>query len=114
MARLFLGIDGGGSKCRARIRDENGVYRGEAEGGIANIYSDFDAAIATILDSARMAAEGAGATIEELHAGLGLAGAMTSDGIARVKSARLPFSSLAVDNDAYIACLGDHGGEVGC
>src|SRR5437879_1587354 len=46
MAKLFLGIDGGGSKCRARIRDEGGAKRGEAEGGIANIYFDFDAVLA--------------------------------------------------------------------
>src|SRR5947209_8046186 len=113
MARLFLGIDGGGSKCRARIRDEMGAKLGEAEGGIANIYFDFDAGIATIVDTARAAAMEAGVGIEELHAGLGLAGAMTSDAVTRVKSARLPFTALAVDSDAYAACLGAHGGEDG-
>src|SRR5437868_7139846 len=113
MARLFLGIDGGGSKCRARIRDEAGVKLGEAEGGVANVYFDFDAAIAVIIETARAAAMEAGVTIEELHAGFGLAGAMTSDAVARVRSARLPFPTLAVDSDAYIACLGAHKGEDG-
>src|SRR5438132_13575281 len=113
MAKLFLGIDGGGSKCRARIRDEGGAKRGEAEGGIANIYFDFDAALAAIVDTARAAAAEAGANIGELHAGLGLAGAMTSDAVARVRSAHLPFAALEVDSDAYIACLGAHGGEDG-
>src|SRR5438105_2146027 len=105
MAKLFLGIDGGGSKCRARIRDEGGAKRGEAEGGIANIYFDFDAALAAIVDTARAAAAEAGANIGELHAGLGLAGAMTSDAVARVRSAHLPFAPLvfaaARDDDPH-------------
>ena len=37
---LYLGIDGGGSKCRARIRDSAGRLLGEANGGHANIYRD--------------------------------------------------------------------------
>jgi glucosamine kinase len=116
VARLFLGIDGGGSKCRARIRDEGGRLIGQAESGGANIYQDFDAAIATILAVAREAArhgELADDAMTSLNAGLGLAGAMTSDAVARVRSAELPFHQLAVDSDAYVACLGAHGGSDG-
>jgi glucosamine kinase len=116
VTKLFLGIDGGGSKCRARIRDESGLKRGEADGGIANIYQDFDGAISTIVATARQALTSAGLADEALgtlHAGLGLAGAMTSEAVARVRSAQLPFARLVVDNDAYAACLGAHGGEDG-
>jgi glucosamine kinase len=34
---LFLGIDGGGSRCRARIRQVDGTLLGEAMGGPCNI-----------------------------------------------------------------------------
>ena len=42
---LFLGIDGGGSKCRARIRDDGGRLLGEGAGGPANIHQDFRGAV---------------------------------------------------------------------
>jgi glucosamine kinase len=113
MAKLFIGIDGGGSKCRARIRDESGAKLGEAEGGVANLYQDFDAALAMIIETARAAAASGGARIEELHAGLGLAGAMTADAIERVLRAGLPFAGCTVDSDAYVACLGAHNGGDG-
>lgn len=45
---LFIGVDGGGTKCRVRIRNQNGVICSDADGGPANIYSDFHAAIAEI------------------------------------------------------------------
>ena len=45
----FLGIDGGASRCRARIRDAAGRMLGEAIGGSSNIYQDFDGAWPTLL-----------------------------------------------------------------
>ncbi|TMJ43597.1 MAG: N-acetylglucosamine kinase, partial [Alphaproteobacteria bacterium] len=47
--RLFMGVDGGGTKCQIRIRGQDGALLGEAEGGLANLYSDLDAAVATII-----------------------------------------------------------------
>lgn len=109
----FLGIDGGGSRCRARIRDKNGKILGEATGGASNIYQDFDAASSTIVETARTAAKRAGLTTQMLHAGLGLAGVVTSVGTDRIVSARLPFASVTVDNDAYAACIGAFAGGDG-
>ena len=37
---LFIGIDGGASFCRARIRDIGGNLLGEGWGGPANIHLD--------------------------------------------------------------------------
>jgi len=36
--RLFLGVDGGGTKTRARVRDEAGRALGEAEAGPGNFH----------------------------------------------------------------------------
>lgn len=105
-ADLFLGIDGGGSKCRARIRDGQGTTLAETVGGSANLYQDFDGALATISATAKEVAKLAGVSMERLHAGLGLAGLVTSATSKRLLSAQLPFSSVIADNDAYVALLG--------
>jgi len=110
---LFLGIDGGGSRCRARIRQADGAIVGEAVGGPSNIYQDFRGALETIVATASEAAGMAGVKTTDLHAGLGLAGIITSVGKEKVEDARLPFASVSVDNDAYAACVGAFGGGDG-
>lgn len=104
--QYFLGIDGGGSKCRARVRAVDGQILGEAVGGASNIYQDFAGAIAAIAATGAEAARAAGIAPESLHAGLGLAGIVTSVGAGKVADAKLPFASVIADNDAYAACLG--------
>jgi len=108
----FLGIDGGGSRCRARIRSASGELLGEAVGGPSNIYQDFEAALVTIINTSQEAADKAGVKLENLHAGLGIAGIVSSDGGAALQ-ARLPFASAVVDSDAVAACLGAFGGGDG-
>jgi glucosamine kinase len=103
---VFLGIDGGGSRCRARIRDLDGRVLGKATGGASNIYQDLDGALATITGTAEAAAAKAGLAASSLHAGLGLAGLITSVAAERIAKAPLPFASVTADNDAYTACLG--------
>lgn len=110
---LFLGVDGGGSRCRARIRHRDGRLLGEAVGGASNIYQDFDGAIATIIATAAEAASTAGVSPGALHAGLGLAGIVTSVGAEKIEAARLPFASVTADNDAYAACMGAFSGGDG-
>jgi glucosamine kinase len=111
--RNFLGIDGGGSRCRARIRNENGDMLAEAIGGSSNIYQNFDSAIAMIIATAKEAAGKAGLDVSTLHAGMGLAGIVTSVGAERIAAANLPFASVTADNDAYAACVGAFGGDDG-
>jgi glucosamine kinase len=110
---FFLGIDGGGSRCRARIRDVNGTLLAEATGGASNIYQDFRGALATIMETSRTAAQTAGLSTQHLHAGLGIAGIVTSVGAEKIVEAALPFASVTVDNDAYAACVGAFGGGDG-
>ena len=111
--RFFLGIDGGGSKCRARIRDVQGRKLAEAVGGSSNIYQDYNGSIANIVAVATEAAKSAGVAISDLHAGLGLAGIVTSVGAEKIQTAELPFASVIADNDAFVACLGAFGGDNG-
>jgi glucosamine kinase len=111
--QYFLGIDGGGSRCRARIRDAAGRILGEAEGGASNIYQDLPAALQTIRSAAKAAAISAGLQLSALHAGLGLAGLVTSVAADRIAAADLPFATMVADNDAYAACIGAFAGENG-
>lgn len=109
----FLGIDGGGSKCRARIRDDRGTLLGEAVGGSSNIYQDFEGSLANIVSAATEAARSAAIDLSSLHAGLGLAGIVTSVGVEKIQAAHLPFASVTADNDAFIACMGAFSGQNG-
>ncbi len=109
----FLGIDGGGSRCRARVRNRDGALLAESIGGSSNIYQDFDDALQNITTAAAEAAKLAGLKTEDLHAGFGLAGLVTSKSADRITEAHLPFASVTADNDAYAACLGAFGGSNG-
>ena len=114
--RFFMGVDGGGTKCRIRVRGQDGGLLGESVGGLANLYSDLDAAITTILATIAEALAEAGLKPEDrrhMHVGLGIAGAVTEETTTAVRQALQPFASVSVAVDAYAACLGAHDGGDG-
>ena len=111
----FLGIDGGATRCRARLRDAAGARLAQAEGAAANIYVDFEGGIGVIGGVVGSALQKAGLVGKEgsVALGLGLAG-LSSDSDARRVEARFPqFARARAANDAVIACLGAHGGADG-
>ncbi len=113
--QLFIGVDGGGTSCRARIRDAGGRLLGEGRGGPANARLG-DAAFAEILKTCRLALAAAGlgdADFGHIHAGFGLAGTAQAEDRAFILGQRHPFASLALDTDAYAAWLGAFGGKDG-
>lgn len=114
--RLFLGVDGGGTRCRARIRDGSGRLIGEGVAGAANARRGARATMEAVVAAAReaLAAGGVGAdALARLHAGLGLAGVCQREGRAAVLAEPHPFASRALTTDFAAACLGAHGGEDG-
>ena len=117
---FFLGIDGGGTGCRAAVADASGRVLGEGRSGPANIASDLAGARDNILAATTQAlaqAVGAGAVAAELPAlaaGLGLAGANAA-GKAEALRRALPFARIKVETDAIAAvkgALGDRDGIV--
>ena len=115
MAELFIGVDGGGSRCRARVAGEDGAALGEAVGGPANIRLGTTAWV-MILSVCRDAARAAGlreADLSRMHAGMGLAGVIADSYRKETEALPHPFASLAVDSDAYAAFLGAHEGRDG-
>lgn len=115
MEDLFIGVDGGGTRCRVRLADAAGKALGESEGGPANIglgRSAWDNILAACLDAVRKAGLD-DADLRRIHAGMGLAGVIAESYRRDTEALPHPFASLAVDSDAYAAWLGAHEGRDG-
>lgn len=113
---LFLGVDGGGTHCRARLADAKGRTIGEGSGGRANARLGSALVMQSILDASREAARAAGLGDQDLaraHAGFGLAGGAQRKDCAKLLSEPNPFASIVIETDAYAAWLGAFGGEDG-
>ncbi len=117
MANLLLvGVDGGGTHCRVRIRRLDGTLLGKAEGGSANVFSDVEAALATIVATVRAALTSGGEdgdAVERCVVGLGLAGANVPSVADAIRARGLPFAASALESDALAACRGAFSGGDG-
>jgi glucosamine kinase len=113
---MFLGLDGGATHCRARLRDAAGVALADRSGSAANIYVDFESAMSVVRGLIAETVEEAGFSLEDYPGtalGIGLAGLQSDLEAERVIAAFAGFASVHADNDAVIACLGAHGGADG-
>ncbi|MGL5495430.1 MAG: BadF/BadG/BcrA/BcrD ATPase family protein [Aeromonas sobria] len=116
MIEFWVGVDGGGTHTRARIRDRAGKLLGEGrsagsnlELGIAHAHANVLAAIA----SARITA-GLGIECEQqMGVGLALASAELADCYHAMLAMPFPFASVRLTSDAFGACLGAFGGREG-
>lgn len=107
-ARFFLGVDGGATRCRARLRDSSGRELGRGVGPASNIYIDFDAAMRVVRETIDSAIA-AGAARQAIAVGLSLAG-LSEDTEAERVAATLPgFARVVAVNDAVAACVGANG-----
>lgn len=112
----YVGIDGGGTSCRARIRDTEGQFIGEAKSGSANILLGTDIAMASIVAAIRDAALQGSLTesdFPKMHVGLALAGAEQKSAWLNFMTIDHPFASITLNTDAYGACIGAHNGQDG-
>ena len=114
--RYFVGVDGGGTSCRARIIDSNDQVIGEAKTGSANILLGADIAMASIIDAIATAAAIAGLSEEDfstMSVGLALAGAEQRSAWYEFMAQPHPFAVVTLNTDAYGACLGAWSGQDG-
>ncbi|MDQ1900266.1 BadF/BadG/BcrA/BcrD ATPase family protein [Paracoccus sp. WLY502] len=109
---FFLGIDGGGTGCRAAVADADGRIMGQGQGGPANINTDVDAAAVNILAATAQALEGTGADPRDLIATLGLAGGTMAAATERL-AGLLPFARIQIVNDGVTAARGALGTQDG-
>ena len=113
---LFVGVDGGGSGCRARIADASGRTLGAGHSAPAAVRLGIERALAAVLAAARAACTNAGLpsdALAKLHGVVGLAGIGRKSVLEQLKGRPHPFRSIAYVNDATIACVGAHGGRDG-
>lgn len=113
---LYLGVDGGGTHCRARLVDANGQTLGEAFSGSANPRIGIEAAWKNIMDACLQAcaqANIAPSDYQNIHLGLGLAGANQTLEQELVLAQACPFASRHLLSDAHAACLGAFSGRNG-
>jgi glucosamine kinase len=108
MQRYLVGIDGGGTSCRAAVADAGGRVLGHGKSGSANIMTAPDTALANIARAARAAFADAGLSedlVETADAFLGLAGNNAENTVAYI-TPRLPFAHTVIDSDGMIALQG--------
>jgi glucosamine kinase len=112
---LFLGIDGGGTSCRARLADSAGAILGEGIAGPANIRISLEESVRSVRDAAGQCVAQAGASFDDpIVACLALAGASEPKDAAAAQAAfETRFPSLLVTTDAHAACVGAHRGADG-
>jgi glucosamine kinase len=113
---LLLGVDGGGSHCRARLCALDGVKLGEAVAGPANIRFGIDDSLAAVLQATQECLQQAGLSYRDLPritACLALAGASEPREIAAAQARAHPFGRTVLTTDARAACVGAHCGRPG-
>ncbi|MEM0929131.1 MAG: BadF/BadG/BcrA/BcrD ATPase family protein [Pseudomonadota bacterium] len=113
---FYLGIDAGGSRCKARLADCNGRVLCQAELGPANTWIGVEPLRQVLIEVAEQAFSLAGLpaeTIARTHAGLGIAGLSRRGGERPIDEMELPFFDYRIDTDAAVAQLGAYGGADG-
>ena len=112
----FLGIDGGGSKCKAVILDYQLNVLGLAVSGPANPFHGFDKAINEIMQATELALKEANINeldLSQLIVGMGLAGVNLPSVFNQVANWQHPFKKMYLTTDLHIAELAAHNGQDG-
>lgn len=111
----LVGIDGGGTGCRAVVCDRIGSRLGAGNAGPANIMTNLEAARKNIVSACEAAFIQANIPINliaEADAYLGLAGANSGDYSEKIKT-RLPFRNSIIETDAVTSLEGAIGATDG-
>ena len=113
---LFIGIDGGGSKCRAIISNIKGDILGAGLGGPANPFYGMQRALSSIIEASENALVNAGLennSLSSLVAGVGLAGVNLPELYQNLQDWKHPFAQMFLTTDMDIANIGAHNGQQG-
>jgi glucosamine kinase len=112
---LFLGVDGGGTRCRARLTQVDGRTLGEGIAGSANIRLGLNESLLAVREAADQCLRHAGSAYRDhaIVACLALAGACEPATLTQAQAAPLPFEHVTFTSDARAACVGAHAGRDG-
>lgn len=112
----FLGVDAGGSHCRARLTDPAGNVLGEGLTGPANARVGIERLRAVLDEAVGQAVAQAGldaAQVARIRAGMGIAGISRPGALDALRALDFPFAAVTFATDAAIANLGAHRGGDG-
>jgi glucosamine kinase len=115
-AQVYIGVDGGGTGCRARIEDAQGRALGQGAAGPATTRIGAEKAMQAVREASMAAAVDAGLPPDVLvgaSAAVGLAGMDRKGAREALLGCPHPFRSVVYASDANVACLGAHGGRDG-
>lgn len=113
---LRLGVDGGGTGCRARVETAEGEVLGQGLAGPATTRLGIEqawASVKTAMEAAIAEAELRPEDIAGIAAGVGLAGVGRKGALEALRVLPHPFASIVFISDGLAACLGAHGGRDG-
>lgn len=114
---IFIGVDGGGTKCKVMVEDEQGNLLGQGKGGASNVRLSVDKTWDSVLDGINQALKQAKISLHDktyrFHLGLGLAGTEVPSAVEEFLNRAHPFEKIVLKSDAYTACLGAHDGKDG-
>lgn len=113
---LFMGIDGGGTKCRVRIESSSGQLLGTGLGGTANPSQGLATVTQSIIRATEIALADANlpiSTMQNIIVGAGLAGLHLPQYHQLMASWKHPFKALFLTDDLQTALLGAHQGNEG-
>ena len=115
----LIGVDGGGTKTKLLLEDENGNILATAVTGPSNITRSIDTALSSIQKGIQLLSQKSDLNLKnsQIRLGLGLAGA-ENEQIKMQFMARSPqyiagVAQIILESDAHVACLGIHTGKPG-
>ena len=112
---VLLGVDGGGTRCRARLADVTGTILGGGIAGPANLRHGLEQSLAAVRECAAQSLGQAGLRWGDrrIIACLALAGASEPANLAEALAYPHPFHRVIFTTDAQAACIGAHAGADG-
>ena len=113
---FYLGIDGGGTKCRATLSTLDGHVLGQGLGGPANPVQNIQRTIESIeaaTDQVIHVCSLDDTDVKRISAGIGLAGVNLPTFYRAVNEWQHPFKHMFLTTDLEIACIGAHNGADG-
>ncbi|ACT05539.1 ATPase BadF/BadG/BcrA/BcrD type [Dickeya chrysanthemi Ech1591] len=112
--RLYAGVDGGGTGCRARIYRADGTPLGQGVGGRANLLLGVETVRQAVDDALAQALKHSGLHEQDrtrLHVGLALAGAEHRSAYRAFLALPSPDAVQVLNTDALGACLAVNQGD---
>src|SRR5260221_1125104 len=113
---LLLGMDGGGSRCRARLCNIAGATLSEGVAGAANLRLGVEQSFGSVLQRASQWMRRVGLSARDFERGVAcvaLAGASQPSQLEAARRHEHPYRIAVFVTDAQAACVGAHGGRDG-